>query len=107
MLTPFPHTKAFDNLEKDKRILSYNWQDYSADKVVYQPKHMSPEKLLELFQYAWDTFYKDESQEYKMFKLLRQVMEKEKHDGTYQPRARGLVSHAFGKNLQDKKNGSH
>ena len=107
VLTPFPHTKAFDNLEKDKRILSYNWQDYSADKVVYQPKHMSPEKLQELFQYAWDTFYKDESQKYKMFKLLRQVMEKEKQDGTYQPRVRGLVSHGFGKNLQDKKNGSH
>ncbi|QTA79287.1 radical SAM domain-containing protein [Desulfonema limicola] len=107
ILTPFPHTKAFDDLEKQKRIFSYNWNDYSADKVVYQPKHMRPEKLQELFHYAWNAFYKDESQEYKMFKLLRQVMEKEKQDGTYKPRVRELVSHAFGKKTQDKRNGSH
>ncbi|MDM8537580.1 radical SAM protein [Desulfobacterales bacterium HSG17] len=100
VLTPFPHTRAFDDLEKEKRIFSHNWNNYSADKVVYQPKHMSPEKLQELFQYAWDTFYKDESQEFKMFKLLRQVMEKEKQDGIYQPRTRGLASRAFGKKLQ-------
>lgn len=107
VLTPFPHTKAYEDLENQERILSYNWNDYSADKVVFQPKHMSPEKLQDLFQYAWDTFYRDESQEFKMFKLLRKVMEKEKEDNSYRPRARGLISQAFGRKLQDNKNGSN
>ncbi len=97
VLTPFPHTKAFDNLVKQKRIFSFNWDDYSADKVVYHPKHMSPERLQELFYYAWDTFYKDEPQEFKMFKLLQQVSMREKADNTYSPRRRDLASQAFGK----------
>jgi len=97
VLTPFPHTKAFDDLNKDKRIFSYNWNDYSADKVVYYPKHMSPEKLQSLYKFAWDTFYKDESQEIKMFKLIKRVMEKEKANNTYQSRKRRLSSKTFGR----------
>jgi len=34
VLTPFPHTKAYDDLVKQDRILSFDWNDYSADKVV-------------------------------------------------------------------------
>jgi hypothetical protein len=60
VLTPFPHTPAFRELHQDKRILSYDWNDYSADKVVFQPKHMAPEKLQELLKIAWDTFYHDD-----------------------------------------------
>ncbi len=100
VLTPFPHTRAFDELHKQKRIFSYNWNDYTADKVVYYPKNMSPDRLQELFHYAWDVFYKDEPQEFKMFKLIRKVVEKEKTDGTYRPRNRKLASTAFGKKVR-------
>ena len=99
VLTPFPHTRAFDDLHKEKRIFSYDWNDYSADKVVYYPRHMSPEKLQELVQYAWDSFYKNESQEIKMYKLLKEVIEKEKADNTYRPRKRDLASRVFGREL--------
>ena len=57
VLTPFPHTRAWADLKRENRILSYDWNDYSADKVVFQPRHMAPERLQELLQYAWDTFY--------------------------------------------------
>ena len=100
VLTPFPHTKAYDDLQGQKRILSNNWEDYSADKVVYQPKHMSPEKLQELYEYAWDTFYRDEAQNMKMFKLLKQVVKREKDMNTFQPRRRDLATRAFGKNAR-------
>lgn len=100
VLTPFPHTRAFDDLHKEKRIFSYNWNDYSADKVVYYPRQMSPEKLKELLQYAWDSFYKNESQEIKMFKLLKKVVEKEKADNTYRPRKRDLASRVFGREIR-------
>jgi radical SAM superfamily enzyme YgiQ (UPF0313 family) len=88
VLTPFPHTRTFDDLKRENRISSLDWNDYTSGKVVFQPKLLSPEKLQELYYYAWDTFYKDEPQNYKMFKLLKKVMEKEKADNTYKPRAR-------------------
>jgi len=99
VLTPFPHTKAFDDLKQQDRIISYDWNDYSADKVVYYPRHMSPDKLQQLLYYAWDSFYRDESQEMKMFKLFQRVTTKEMADNTFRPRNRALASRAFGKAL--------
>ena len=80
ILTPFHHTKAFEDMQRDGRILSNNWADYTADRVVFQPKNMSSRKLQEMYCYAWDTFYKDESQQFKMFKLIKNVMKKELGD---------------------------
>ncbi len=97
VLTPFPHTRTFDDLHREGRILSYDWNDYTADKVVFQPRNLSPEKLQELFHYAWDTFYRDEPQTYKMFKLLKKVSEKEHRDGTYRRRRRDLMESRFGR----------
>ncbi len=97
VLTPFPHSKAYEDLQKENRIFSYNWDEYTADKVVFQPKQITPERLQELLQYAWDTFYKDEPQPYKMFKLIKKVVEKEKADNTYKHRERKLAGLKFGR----------
>ena len=97
VLTPFPHTKAFDELQRQNRILSTDWDAYSADRVVFQPKHMSPERLQELLDYAWSAFYRDESQNIKMAKLFQQVVRKEMADNTFRPRDRQLVGQTFGK----------
>jgi radical SAM superfamily enzyme YgiQ (UPF0313 family) len=100
VLTPFPHTKAYDQLHREGRILSYDWNEYTADKVVYQPKQMSPEKLTELFHYAWDTFYADEPQQMKMFKLYEKVVRREMADGTYRPRRREKAREGFGREVR-------
>jgi radical SAM superfamily enzyme YgiQ (UPF0313 family) len=97
VLTPFPHTKAYDDLHGQGRILTYDWNAYSADRVVYRPKHMSPERLQELYQYAWDAFYREESQEIKMFKLFKEVVRREKAADTFRPRNRQLARQAFGR----------
>ena len=97
VLTPFPHTKAFADLKQQNRILSYDWNTYSADRVVYQPKNMSPEKLQELLDYAWNSFYQDESQKIKMAKLFQQVVRKEMDDNTFKPRDKTLAGQAFGR----------
>ncbi len=97
ILTPFHHTKAYDDMIRQKRIFDTNYDHYNAERVVFQPKHMSPDKLQELYQYAWDTFYKDETQEQKMFKLILDVIEKEMRDGTYRPRKEDLATSTFGK----------
>lgn len=99
VLTPFPHTKAYKELDQQNRILSKDWNDFSADKVVYQPKQMSPERLQELLDLAWSRFYGDESQEMKMFKLFRQVVGKEMEDGSFRPRNRDLSGQAFGRKI--------
>lgn len=97
VLTPFPHTKAWDDLHGQKRIITYDWDQYSADKVVYHPKQMLAGRLQELLAYAWDTFYQDESQQMKMSKLFAQVIRKEMAHGTHQPRQPELRRQAFGK----------
>ena len=91
IMTPFPHSPIRAQLEREGRILSNNWLDYSADKVVFQPKQMSPEKLQELFHYAWDTFYAGGGYALRMGELFKTVMRREMDDGTYRrynPRTR-------------------
>jgi len=97
VLTPFPHTKAFDDLQRQDRILSHDWDRYSADQVVYQPKNMSAARLQELLEYAWDSFYRDESQQVKMAKLFQQVVKKEMADQTFRPRDRQFAGQTFGR----------
>jgi radical SAM superfamily enzyme YgiQ (UPF0313 family) len=102
VLTPFPHTRAYDDLKRQGRIFSFDWDEYSADKVVYRPKHLTPEKLQELLDYAWDTFYADQPQEIKMFNLFQKVVRKEIADNTYRPRNRRLGNKAFGKAIDSQ-----
>jgi radical SAM superfamily enzyme YgiQ (UPF0313 family) len=83
VLTPFPHTPIRETLEKENRILHNDWSRYTAGEVVYKPAKMSPDKLQELYHYAWDTFYRESSQEVRMAKLFMKVIEKERADGTY------------------------
>jgi radical SAM superfamily enzyme YgiQ (UPF0313 family) len=97
VLTPFPHTKAHADLKRENRILSSDWNDYTADKVVFQPKHMSADRLQELLSHAWGTFYQAESQGMMMSNLFQQVMRKEKAEGTFRPRNRALAHQAFGR----------
>jgi radical SAM superfamily enzyme YgiQ (UPF0313 family) len=101
VLAPFPHTKAYSDLLKQNRIFDKDWNHYNAGKVVYYPKHMSPERLTELYHYAWDTFYKDEPQTMKMFNLINKVMLKESADGTFAPRRRDLLDKSFGKKVTE------
>jgi radical SAM superfamily enzyme YgiQ (UPF0313 family) len=70
ILTPFPHTPIRTQFEKEGRLLSNSWNDYTCDKVVFQPKHMRPQKLQELYHYAWRTFYADSGQQLKMAEHL-------------------------------------
>jgi radical SAM superfamily enzyme YgiQ (UPF0313 family) len=93
VLTPFPHTKTFEDMDKAGRILHKDWARYTAGEVVCRPAKMSPDKLQELYHYAWDTFYGTEPQQVKMARLLMNVIEKEMRDGTHRrfdaPRKRG------------------
>jgi radical SAM superfamily enzyme YgiQ (UPF0313 family) len=99
VLTPFPETKAYDDMLKEGRIFDHDWNHYTADTVVYKPKHMSPERLQELYHLAWNCFYRTESQEQKMFKLMMKVVEREMEDGTYRKPRKDLMESSFGKSV--------
>ncbi len=54
ILTPYPGTPLFDRLEREGRILTRDWSRYNEiSDVVFQPKNMSPEELLEGTKYAY------------------------------------------------------
>jgi len=99
VMTPFPHTKGYDDLHRANRIFDYDWNHYNAGQVVFHPKQMTADKLQELYDYAWKMFYADESQESKMMRLFAKVMMRELEDGTYRPRNRSLVNRSFGKDV--------
>jgi radical SAM superfamily enzyme YgiQ (UPF0313 family) len=104
VLTPFPKTKVYDDLLRQGRILSHDWNRYNAGDVVYQPKHMSAERLQELYNSAWELFYRDESQTQKMFRLFSKVMLREMNDNTFRPRERELLNYSFGKEVKRTNN---
>jgi len=70
VLTPFPRTRVYDDLDAEGRILDRDWSHYNAGTVVYQPRQMSPEVLQELYNEAWTSFYREEPQHIKMSKLF-------------------------------------
>jgi len=83
ILTPFPHSPIRAKFKKEGRILSNNWRDYTCDKVVFKPRHMTPQRLQELYHYAWQTFYDDSGYQLKMGNLFMKVIKREMEDGTY------------------------
>ncbi|MCL2443140.1 MAG: cobalamin-dependent protein [Treponema sp.] len=99
VMTPFPHTKAWDDYMRQGRIFDRNWNHFNAGQVVFTPKNITPDRLQELYEYAWKTFYQDESQEEKMFHLLSAVTEREIEDGTYRSRNRRLMHKSFGRDI--------
>jgi radical SAM superfamily enzyme YgiQ (UPF0313 family) len=51
ILTPYPATPLFRQMESEGRLLHRNWTLYDTGHVVFQPKHMTPDQLAE--GYAW------------------------------------------------------
>ena len=51
ILTPYPGTPLFRQLEAEGRLLHRDWEKYDTAHVVFQPKQMTPEELL--LGYDW------------------------------------------------------
>jgi radical SAM superfamily enzyme YgiQ (UPF0313 family) len=83
ILTPFAKSPIREQFLREGRIFDNNHSSYSCDKVVFKPKKMTPEKLQEMYYYAWDTFYANGGYQIKMGKLFETVIRREMEDGTY------------------------
>jgi radical SAM superfamily enzyme YgiQ (UPF0313 family) len=51
ILTPYPATPLFRQIEAEGRLLHRDWSLYDTAHAVFRPKHMTPEELEE--GYAW------------------------------------------------------
>jgi radical SAM superfamily enzyme YgiQ (UPF0313 family) len=51
ILTPYPATPLFRQMDAEGRILHRDWSLYDTSHAVFQPKHMTPEELE--YGYAW------------------------------------------------------
>lgn len=57
ILTPYPGTLLFNDMEKTRRLLHKDWSKYHADNVVFEPLCMSAEKLKEGRDWAEREFF--------------------------------------------------
>ena len=57
ILTPFPGTPLFDSLEKQNRILTKDWSKYDSKNVIFKPKHITADELIEGLNKMYISFY--------------------------------------------------
>jgi len=53
ILTPYPGTPLFRQLEKEQRILHRDWNRYDTAHVVFQPCNMTPDELQAGYEYCY------------------------------------------------------
>jgi len=58
ILTPFPKTEYYRQLESENRIIERDWAMYDVEHCVYIPKMMTKEELESGIEWAWRETYK-------------------------------------------------
>ncbi|MBR3514482.1 MAG: B12-binding domain-containing radical SAM protein [Bacteroidaceae bacterium] len=57
ILTPYPGTRLFRQMEREGRITSRDWSRYDTRTVVYKTRSLTPEQLKEGYDWAYREFY--------------------------------------------------
>jgi hypothetical protein len=47
----------YKEYERDGRIITKNWHEYTQHKAVFQPTNMTPERLNEIYRKVWKEAY--------------------------------------------------
>ncbi|MBL9136236.1 MAG: B12-binding domain-containing radical SAM protein [Verrucomicrobiales bacterium] len=58
ILTPYPGTRLHAQFKAQNRLLTEDWSLYDGARVVYRPKQMSPDQLLEGYHAALKELYR-------------------------------------------------
>ena len=61
LLTPYPGTPLFRQLEAEGRILHRDWDRFDTAHVVFQPKHMSCDELDQGYAWCYETLFSHSS----------------------------------------------
>lgn len=57
ILTPYPGTRLYEQMQQDSRILHTDWEKYDTRQVVYQTKGLSAKQLQDGYNWAYKAFY--------------------------------------------------
>jgi radical SAM superfamily enzyme YgiQ (UPF0313 family) len=57
ILTPYPGTKLHKRFEKEGRVIDRDFRNYNTSKVVFKPKNMTPDELLNGYLNIYKEFY--------------------------------------------------
>jgi len=58
ILTPYPGTALFTDMDARNRIETRNWDLYDTRRVVYRPSRLSPEELKRGYDWSYEEFYR-------------------------------------------------
>ena len=61
VLTPYPGTPLFRQMEAEGRLLHRNWNKYDTAHVVFQPKHMTAEELASGYDWLYRRLFSSAS----------------------------------------------
>jgi len=76
VLTPFPGTPLFERLEKEGRILTRDWVKYTEAAVVFKPKNMTAEELVQGGMKCYKEFY-------SIRNIIKRIIENKSFDILY------------------------
>lgn len=57
ILTPLPGTDLYEEMDRDNRIISKDWNRYHVCDVVFKPKNFTPEELYNGYWKAFQEFF--------------------------------------------------
>lgn len=57
LLTPYPGTPLFKQMESEGRLLHRDWSKYDTAHVVFQPKRMTPDQLRAGYQRCYERLF--------------------------------------------------
>jgi radical SAM superfamily enzyme YgiQ (UPF0313 family) len=57
VLTPFPGTPVFNNLENENRLLTKDWEKYNLKTMVFLPKNLTIPEITQGMQMLYQRFY--------------------------------------------------
>jgi hypothetical protein len=84
-------TQCYEGLQRSALVIN------PSDRVVLQPRRMSPERLQELCGEARKISYREKPQAYRIFELFKRVIYKE-IDGSFKRQRRVQANRKFGRN---------
>lgn len=88
VLTPYPGTKLFKDMESQGRILTKNWDLYDTRNVVYKTTNLTAQELKTGYDWAYKEFYS-----------WSNILKSSLHHDSYKHKLKHFFIPAVGKNL--------
>lgn len=96
IFTPLPGTELYEELSAAGRIIESDWSKYDMAHVVFQPKHFTPEELLQTYWQMYRRLYSPMAIGGRLLRdaaMLRKGFGRLARDGAYQFYMYRQVSH--------------